>query len=385
MHSRGCAHDGRVTILQPTSPSWMSRRAVPRPHRRRRAPTGSPGCGPARAASPRPTSPGSRARRPCSAIAIEKLLGTGFGGNALHRARPRCASRTSRAGRSSVYGMQPSSALFHADGNRDHLATPDGLRERDGVLELCEIKTTNTAWRGIPRHYLRQVWWQQYVLGAERTLVVWEQHDDFVPVARRPRVPVGRPGRQRDPPARRAGRPASGCACGAEPLGAPRTPRPRRGRSSSRRTRAGCRARLEVEQRHQAARRRDRRDRDRRRRARSARSARCPTANAHCRIVQLAAANASTAARVCTKSCQVKVAPGPGPGIRRCRSPASRPGRTRSADRERDRRRPQAQDRGRAMRMPRPATADQRAPDHDQQQRDLEHAAPSACPARPAR
>ena len=48
---------------------------------------------------------------------------------------------------------------------------------------LCEIKTTSRAWRGIPRGYLRQVWWQQYVLGAERTLVVWELHDGFVPVA----------------------------------------------------------------------------------------------------------------------------------------------------------------------------------------------------------
>ena len=35
--------------------------------------------------------------------------------------------------------------------------------------------------RGIPRHYLRQVWWQQYVLGAERTLVVWERHEDSSP------------------------------------------------------------------------------------------------------------------------------------------------------------------------------------------------------------
>ena len=74
--------------------------------------------------------------------------------------------------------MRHSSALFHADGNRDHLATPDGLRERDGILELCEIKTTVTKWRGFPRHYLRQIWWQQYVLGAERTLVVWERHED---------------------------------------------------------------------------------------------------------------------------------------------------------------------------------------------------------------
>ena len=32
------------------------------------------------------------------------------------------------------------------------------------------------------------MWWQQYVLGAERTLVVWEQHTDFVPVAAVPQV-----------------------------------------------------------------------------------------------------------------------------------------------------------------------------------------------------
>jgi len=38
-------------------------------------------------------------------------------------------------------------------------------------------------------------------------------------------------------------------------------------------------------------------------------SAGCPTANAHCRIAQLAAANARTATRVCTKSCTVNVAP----------------------------------------------------------------------------
>jgi hypothetical protein len=30
------------------------------------------------------------------------------------------------------------------------------------------------------------VWWQQYVLGAERTLVVWEQHRDFVPIEHEP-------------------------------------------------------------------------------------------------------------------------------------------------------------------------------------------------------
>jgi len=114
-------------------------------------------------------------------VALEKVLGTGFSGNAFtahgRMREPEIAHWARR-----VYGMQPSTALFHADGRRDHLATPDGLRERGARLELCEIKTTSAEWRSIPRHYLRQVWWQQYVLGAERTLVVWERHDDFVPV-----------------------------------------------------------------------------------------------------------------------------------------------------------------------------------------------------------
>ena len=118
-------------------------------------------------------------------IAMEKLLGTGFSGNAF---TAHGIAREPEIGRwaSRVYGMRHSDALFHADGNRLHLATPDGFRERDGVLELCEIKTTVSAWRGIPRPYLRQVWWQQYVLGAERTLVVWERHEDFVPVGAEP-------------------------------------------------------------------------------------------------------------------------------------------------------------------------------------------------------
>ncbi|WP_395246013.1 YqaJ viral recombinase family protein [Agromyces sp. MMS24-K17] len=85
------------------------------------------------------------------------------------------------------HGIDHSSLLFHAEGERAHLATPDGLRVTEsGTVELCEIKTTSKPWRGIPRGYLRQVWWQQYVLGAERTLVVWEEHDGFVPVGEQP-------------------------------------------------------------------------------------------------------------------------------------------------------------------------------------------------------
>lgn len=119
------------------------------------------------------------------AVALDKLLGSGFGGNAYTdhgRAREPEIARWVRA----QHGIEPSSALFHADGERAHLATPDGVGHVNGALVLAEIKTTSSSWRSIPRSYLRQVWWQQYVLGAERTLLVWEQHDDFVPVDAEP-------------------------------------------------------------------------------------------------------------------------------------------------------------------------------------------------------
>jgi len=124
-------------------------------------------------------------RSSLQAVALDKLMGSGFGGNAFTdhgRAREPEIARWVRAN----HRIEPSDALFHADGEKLHLATPDGVAIVDGTLVLAEIKTTSSAWRSIPRSYLRQVWWQQYVLGAERTLLVWEQHDDFVPVSPEP-------------------------------------------------------------------------------------------------------------------------------------------------------------------------------------------------------
>lgn len=121
--------------------------------------------------------------RSIETAAQAKLFGSSFSGNAFTdhgRARePEIAAWVERN-----YGILPSHALFHSELDRRHLATPDGVVQReDGTIELAEIKTTNKEWRTIPRHYMRQVWWQQYVLGAERTLMVWERHENFVPVA----------------------------------------------------------------------------------------------------------------------------------------------------------------------------------------------------------
>nr|WP_206686796.1 YqaJ viral recombinase family protein [Microbacterium invictum] len=116
-----------------------------------------------------------------------KLGGSGFSGNAYtehgRRREPEIAAWVA-----ATHGIQPSSALFHAVVEKRHLATPDGVTvDEAGRVVLAEIKTTNKTWRSIPRNYLRQVWWQQHVLGAERTLVVWEEHDGFVPVGDEPR------------------------------------------------------------------------------------------------------------------------------------------------------------------------------------------------------
>jgi hypothetical protein len=113
--------------------------------------------------------------------------GPRFGGNAYtdhgRRREPEIAAWVA-----ATHGIMPSSALFRAEVEHRHLATPDGIAvDAGGRISLAEIKTTNKPFRGIPRTYLRQVWWQQHVLGAERTLFVWEEHVDFSPVHDEPR------------------------------------------------------------------------------------------------------------------------------------------------------------------------------------------------------
>jgi len=121
--------------------------------------------------------------------AADAKLGGGarFSGNAYtdhgRRREPEIAAWVA-----ATHGITPSSALFHAAVEKRHLATPDGVAvDGDGRVTLAEIKTTNKQWRSIPRNYLRQIWWQQHVLGAERTLFIWEEHDAFVPVHDEPR------------------------------------------------------------------------------------------------------------------------------------------------------------------------------------------------------
>jgi predicted phage-related endonuclease len=119
-------------------------------------------------------------------VALEKLRPSTFTGNAFTehgKAREPIIAEWVR----DRTGIEPSSSLFHSEPDTRHLATPDGIGMRsDGVLELAEIKTTGKGWDQIPGNYLRQVYWQQYVLGAQRTFFVWEQHRNFIPIAEQP-------------------------------------------------------------------------------------------------------------------------------------------------------------------------------------------------------
>ncbi|MEN0103338.1 MAG: YqaJ viral recombinase family protein [Curtobacterium sp.] len=124
--------------------------------------------------------------RAVEAVIADKRYGSRFSGNA-YTEHGKEREPVIAAWVAATHGIQPSAHLFHASANRAHLATPDGVgQDRDGRLLLAEIKTTSSGWKRVPRHYLRQVWWQQYVLGAERTLFVWEKHDGFVPIADEP-------------------------------------------------------------------------------------------------------------------------------------------------------------------------------------------------------
>lgn len=96
--------------------------------------------------------------------------------------------RKSRAGAFGSGALIPSHDLFAHVSNERYLATPDGRSEDwDFFNELVEIKTTVKPFKSIPADYLRQILWQQFVLGAERTLFVWELRDEnFQPVDMEP-------------------------------------------------------------------------------------------------------------------------------------------------------------------------------------------------------
>ena len=121
--------------------------------------------------------------------AWDKLYGNGFSGNP-YTDHGRKREPVIAAWVQENFNIFPSTQLFHSQQSKLHLATPDGLGfDASGVPVLAEIKTTNKPFKKIPKNYLRQILWQQHVIGAERTLFVWEEHDQFAG-ARGSRIPL---------------------------------------------------------------------------------------------------------------------------------------------------------------------------------------------------
>lgn len=86
------------------------------------------------------------------------------------------------------FGMLPESRVFRSIANPRHLASPDGVRvDEHGRIETAEIKTAGVdvapstdAYR--KKGYDLQQQWVMGVLGADRSLYAWEQHDgDWLP------------------------------------------------------------------------------------------------------------------------------------------------------------------------------------------------------------
>lgn len=84
------------------------------------------------------------------------------------------------------FGFTQNKALFGSETTDLHSCTPDGIRVVGGRLILAQAKTSNKPLFKVPPTYLRQIWWEQHVMGADRTLFVWEQHDNFVPTEMEP-------------------------------------------------------------------------------------------------------------------------------------------------------------------------------------------------------
>lgn len=79
------------------------------------------------------------------------------------------------------FGMRHNTALWAHEVYTRHLATPDGVA--DPGQGLYELKTsTKPLPRTTPRPYRDQMQWQMHVMGEDRVLLVWEHHEDFIPV-----------------------------------------------------------------------------------------------------------------------------------------------------------------------------------------------------------
>ncbi|WP_350347223.1 YqaJ viral recombinase family protein [Agromyces sp. G08B096] len=81
----------------------------------------------------------------------------------------------------SAFGIRPSKALVAASDRPEFAATPDGI----GPDEVGEYKTTVHDWAVLsdaPGRYIDQALWQMRVTGRRRARLVFEPHDNGIPL-----------------------------------------------------------------------------------------------------------------------------------------------------------------------------------------------------------
>ncbi len=86
----------------------------------------------------------------------------------------------------SAFGLHPSGDLLAADDQPLYLATPDAINDD----EVGEVKTTVHDWPTLadaPRRYIDQILWQMRVTGRRRARLIFEPHEDGIPVHPFPR------------------------------------------------------------------------------------------------------------------------------------------------------------------------------------------------------
>lgn len=118
------------------------------------------------------------------ALVRDKIEGSSFGGNrytAWGKAREPFLEQ-----HMSGFGIDAESRVFSAVDNPRHLASPDGIGvDFDGNVFLGEGKTSrddlDPQGGNMPDQYLYQMQWQMHVIGANRCLFVWEQHNNVWP------------------------------------------------------------------------------------------------------------------------------------------------------------------------------------------------------------
>ena len=73
------------------------------------------------------------------------------------------------------------------------MATPDGFRlsEDGNSLVLAQVKTSSKPLaEKTPIGYYRQIQWEMFVTGATENWLIWEHHENFVPVNIEPEVRI---------------------------------------------------------------------------------------------------------------------------------------------------------------------------------------------------